>query len=547
MDPPRRLIAGRYELTATIATGGMGTVFRAYDRLLDREVAVKLMRRDIGDQAAFHRRFALEARRTARFAHPNIVAIHDYGADGGDEYIVMELVPGADLRQLLQRQRSLSPERAARIAADVVAALHVAHRSGIIHRDIKPANILITPHGGVKLTDLGISQAIDDAHATTTGEVLGTVDYLSPEQIRGESAGVPADIYALGVVLFEMLTGRRPFGGESRTEVALRRLSAEAPDPRSVDPDIPASLAAIVRRCLARDPDQRYRSARGLGQALRAWLARHGEASATSVATERQSVPVSAGVVSPVAAAEPASPANGPSAETVGRTDVVAVRPARTSGSKRSSGWVVAAALLVVLVGVGFAGGRWLLSMNNEPRGEVGGVVASPTLVVAEATATPSPSPRPTLEPTPRPTPVGATPSPAVVQTPTPATPVPSAPSTPEQSRPPIVVASRGLTPSETVVRFYSLVADGSFNAAYALWSDRMKVNFPRAENLDQRFDDTASITMHRRDLLYQDAGNSVVGVEFTERYDGGAWRRFDGSWELVKVNGEWLLDWPHF
>ena len=265
MDEQPMVMAGRYDLISEIAAGGMGTVYRARDRQLQRDVAVKLMRPELGRDPEFAQRFALEARRTARFSHPNIVAIHDYGTDEDNQFIVMELVGGGNVAQLINRRGRLSPERAVRIGAEVAAALQVAHRHGIVHRDVKPANILLTPEGTAKLTDLGVAQAADDAHITTTGGAIGTADYLSPEQVEGKLVGPSTDIYALGIVLFEMLTGRRPFNGESASAVALSRLTTDPPDPRRETPEVPASLAAIVMRCLARDPAKALRLGARIG------------------------------------------------------------------------------------------------------------------------------------------------------------------------------------------------------------------------------------------------------------------------------------------
>jgi serine/threonine-protein kinase len=193
---PKRMIAGRYELQEQIGRGGMAAVWRARDGRLDREVAVKLMREDLGESREFAARFTDEARRTARLSHPGIVSVYDYGVDGGTQFIVMELVRGRNLAELLRKQGRLPPKRAVEIASAVAAALQAAHRSGVVHRDVKPANILITADGHVKLADLGIAQAADEAGHTTTGQTLGSVDYFSPEQARGEPAGPQTDVYA---------------------------------------------------------------------------------------------------------------------------------------------------------------------------------------------------------------------------------------------------------------------------------------------------------------------------------------------------------------
>src|ERR687896_543432 len=246
-----RLISGRYRLIAPLGEGGMATIWRAVDEQLDREVAVKLLRPQFSADPGFAARFKQEARAAGGLSHPNIVGVYDYGTDGpdGEQYIVMELVDGSDLSAILRDRGSLATMDAVRVAIGVASALEVAHRKGIVHRDVKPGNILITDGGDVKVTDFGIARAVSEASMTVTGTTLGSVHYFSPEQARGDEVTGASDVYALGIVLFEMLTGRRPFEGDSAAAVALKRLNEDAPAPSSIGrPQPPAPPSHPCRR-----------------------------------------------------------------------------------------------------------------------------------------------------------------------------------------------------------------------------------------------------------------------------------------------------------
>ena len=267
-----RLINGRYRLIAPLGEGGMATLWRAVDEQLDREVAVKLLRPQYSADPGFARRFKQEARSAGSLAHPNIVTVYDYGQDGEDaatQYIAMQLVDGQDLSSLLRDRGRLSVADAVRVALGVASALEAAHRRGIVHRDVKPGNILITEDGDVKVTDFGIARAVSETSMTVTGTTLGSVHYFSPEQARGDEVTGASDVYALGIVLFEMLTGRRPFEGDSAAGVALKRLTEDPPPPTEFRPDLAPALAAIVMRALAREVADRYPDAGALAEALR--------------------------------------------------------------------------------------------------------------------------------------------------------------------------------------------------------------------------------------------------------------------------------------
>ncbi|MGH9268704.1 MAG: protein kinase domain-containing protein, partial [Acidimicrobiales bacterium] len=268
-----RVIAGRYRLEAPVGEGGMATLWRAFDEQLDRVVAVKLLRPQFGADPGFAARFRNEARAAGSLAHPNVVPVYDYGTDPehGDQYIVMQLVDGRDLASVLRQRGPLEVDEAMFIGAAVADALDAAHRQGLIHRDIKPGNILLTANQRVLVTDFGISRLLSAASMTVTGTTIGSVHYFSPEQAAGDEVGPASDIYALGIVLYEMLSGRRPFEAESAAGVALKRLN-EPPPPLSTGiRPIPPRLDAVVMRALAREPASRYATAADFANALREW------------------------------------------------------------------------------------------------------------------------------------------------------------------------------------------------------------------------------------------------------------------------------------
>ncbi|MDQ3502985.1 MAG: protein kinase [Actinomycetota bacterium] len=252
------LLADRYRLGPRIATGGMGEVWRAKDVVLDRDVAVKTLRAEFTDDEDFRIRFRAEARHAARLSHPGIASVYDFGESADRAWLVMELVEGEPLSALLHREGALSPERTLEVIAQTAAALQVAHDGGVVHRDVKPGNLLLRPDGVVKVTDFGIASAVDAAPVTRTGEVVGTAYYLSPEQARGDGAAPASDLYALGVVAFECLSGSRPFPGDNAVAVATAHLHSPPP---ALPASVPAPLAALVLRLLSKDPGRRPASA----------------------------------------------------------------------------------------------------------------------------------------------------------------------------------------------------------------------------------------------------------------------------------------------
>ena len=252
---------GRYHIVERIAAGGMGEVFLAQDAVLAREVAIKVLHRSLAGDQAFVDRFRREARAAAGLSHPNVVAVYDWGAVDGVYYMVMEYVRGRATRELLNASGRLEPAQAAEVIRQTLLALEHAHRQGLVHRDIKPENILITTDGVVKVTDFGLARAYADGRQTQAGSVTGTVQYLAPEQIRGEPADPRSDLYSLGIVSYELLTGKLPFTGETAMSIAYKHLSDRVPRPSVIVPSVPAELDGFVISATERDRELRPESA----------------------------------------------------------------------------------------------------------------------------------------------------------------------------------------------------------------------------------------------------------------------------------------------
>ncbi|WP_432679053.1 Stk1 family PASTA domain-containing Ser/Thr kinase [Rhodococcus pyridinivorans] len=258
----------RYRIESQIARGGMSTVYRGTDMRLDRPVAVKIMDPQFAADPQFLARFEFEARSVARLTHPGLVAVYDQGQDGDHVFLVMELVEGGTLRELLRERGPMPPHAAAAVAAPVLGALAVAHRAGLVHRDIKPENILISGNGEVKIADFGLVRAVAAATTTSRSVILGTAAYLSPEQVTVGSADARSDVYSAGVLVYEMLTGRTPFTGDTSLSVAYQRVEKDVPDPSSAIDGVPPELDAFVRRATEREPSERYADAQVMADAL---------------------------------------------------------------------------------------------------------------------------------------------------------------------------------------------------------------------------------------------------------------------------------------
>ena len=258
---------GRYRVLGRLGIGGMATVYLAEDSSLGRKVALKVMAERYAEDGEFVERFRREAQAAARLNHPNIIAVYDRGEADGRPYIAMEYLQGRTLKQVIQKEGQLPPERAIAIAMQVLAGLRYAHEHGVVHRDVKPHNVLVGDDGRIKVTDFGIAHA-GDPQMTEVGSIVGTAQYLSPEQARGRAVGPQTDIYSLGVVLYEMLAGRVPFEGDSSVAIAMQHVSDPAPPLQSLAPDVPDSLALVVAHAMLKEPSQRYGSADEFGADL---------------------------------------------------------------------------------------------------------------------------------------------------------------------------------------------------------------------------------------------------------------------------------------
>jgi serine/threonine-protein kinase len=264
------LLEGRYRVATKIATGGTSTVYRGLDTRLDRPVALKVMdSRYAGDQQ-FLTRFQLEARSVARLKDPGLVAVYDQGLDARHPFLVMELVEGGTLRELLSERGPMPPHAVAAVLRPVLGGLAAAHGAGLVHRDVKPENVLISDQGDVKIVDFGLVRAVAAAGITSTSVILGTAAYLSPEQVRDGNASPRSDVYAAGIVAYELLTGQTPFSGDSALSIAYQRLDTDVPAPGTVISGVPEQFDRLVRRATARDPADRYADALDMGAELEA-------------------------------------------------------------------------------------------------------------------------------------------------------------------------------------------------------------------------------------------------------------------------------------
>ena len=358
--------ARRYRLDSLLATGGMGTVWRGTDTTLGRSVAVKLLKPEYAEDPEFRRRFETEAQHAASLHHPGIAAVYDFGEAGeragstmAQPYLVMELVEGQPLSALLRPGQPMDPEVASDLLAQTATALAAAHAAGIVHRDVKPANLLVTPDRRVKVTDFGIARAAEAVGVTQTGQVMGTPQYLSPEQARGQTATAASDVYALGVVAFECLAGRRPFQTDSPVTTALAHLNQPVPE---LPDEVPAPLAAVVRRALAKDPGERWPDATAMAAALRDPSGAAGAVDAPTAVVDQPSprstqvlpaagagAGAAAGLAAGAAAGSaPATPVHGTPA--TGTTTTGTTGTTGTAGSGRSGRGPWAVVLMVLLL-----------------------------------------------------------------------------------------------------------------------------------------------------------------------------------------------------
>ena len=587
-----RVLAGRYRLLELLGQGGMAVVYHARDEMLARDVAVKVLRPAFAEDDAFVERFRREARNAAALLHPNIVTIHDTGFDeASGDFIVMSLVDGLDLREIIGRDGALAIGFTVRVGVETARALQFAHEHGIVHRDIKPANILIGEDGKARVADFGIARAAGDVGATTSGAILGSAQYASPEQVSGEPVSPRSDIYSLGIVLYEALTGVRPFDGPSPAAVALERLRVSPRRLREIRPDVPESLETTVMRALEVDPEARHPSAaelagelerfrigelggirrRGLGaRAARATRSAAGAAALTRARLDAgaggwDQDPTSVVPIVPVDRLDDGEYEPAPFAPAT-RGAVTARGGARARRRRRAFAPVAIAAglsLALLSIAVLVATATWfghglngaVLGETSPPRASDAAVAVATPAATAVPTPLPTPTPVPTAGPTPSPiATAGTTPTPTPQPTPEP-TVAPTGPQTARPTarptQPPAPAATApARDPAETVGLFYDLVVQGEFDAAAGLWTRSMRERYPPDGYIDGRFAPTTriDITRLRIERMSLRAGTALVSVALTEyRSSGPSPRRFVGSWELVLSDRGWLMNQPHF
>lgn len=370
MKSSSEVLLGRYRLGEVVGVGGMGTVVRAQDEVLDRTVAIKFLKQELAADEQVARRFRREARIAASLAHPGIAQVFDFAEEDGRAFIVMEMLDGQDLHALLSRHGPLDAARAAGIVAQAADALDHAHTAGAVHRDVKPGNIFLTSGGAVKVTDFGIACAAAQAPVTDAGMMMGTSFYISPEQARGERPTPAGDVYSLGCVLFQLLTGRPPFNGESSVAIAMAHLSEPIPSAQAIDRAIPAEIDAIVRRALAKDPRGRFPSAGAMAAALRQ-SAGQAMPDASSSADTPWPLPLRLAPEAPirVGASPPGTeilPADTPEQARTRLPDVIPARGARAGRARRRI--VAVAALAATLLFLGAAGrALWTEELRTLP------------------------------------------------------------------------------------------------------------------------------------------------------------------------------------
>ncbi|GAA3637310.1 hypothetical protein GCM10022200_20790 [Microbacterium awajiense] len=370
---------GRYELDSRIAIGGMGEVWEATDHVIGRTVAIKILKDEYMGDPGFLERFRAEARHAALVNHEGIASVFDYGEENGSAFLVMELVPGEALSTILERDESLSTDKTLDIVAQTSAALQAAHAAGLVHRDIKPGNLLITPDGRVKITDFGIARIADQVPLTATGQVMGTVQYLSPEQASGHPASPATDIYSLGIVAYECLAGKRPFTGESQVAIAMAQINEQAPP---MPPTVGEPVRNLVMAMIAKKPEDRPASAATVARA--------------ATALRRGDLAAAVAAVPAIAAGADTATLLMPAGETAAATQILAAplpedEVAAEEPRKRSP-WTWPLIALIILLLLVLGGTIWALLANQQPEPDPTGSTSSATPTPTETTPTPTPT-----------------------------------------------------------------------------------------------------------------------------------------------------------
>ena len=550
----QQLLGDRYQLTRRIGVGGMAQVYVAQDRLLGRDVAVKILHEDSAGDATYVERFRREAKAVAQLNHPNVVAVYDWGhtasaasAGRADYFMVMEYVPGPNLKEVVRARGPLPEDEALSIAAQIASALEVAHEHGLVHRDVKPHNVLIAPNGRAKVADFGIAHDAGLTELTRTNIVPGTAHYLSPEQAQRAVLDGRSDIYSLGVVLYEMLTGHVPFEGRSLVDVALQHVHDKPAPPRKVRPELSRATEAIVLKALEKDPKKRFQTAEAMRQALERARVQRDEP--LPVPPDQRATDPMPGRQNTVQA-----PLTGPRE----RARRVIPPPERVEPAERRGLWFVALPFALLLL---IGGGVYAVLHQG---GNSAGKHAIPPAIVSQKTATPTPTstrpppthpphhhvvvipiPKPTTRPASTATATSApsatatvAPTAAPTAQPSATTPLPTASIAPST----VVAASGPGSPTDAVANFYSLVDQRKYDQAAGLWSSTMKASYPPTDNINGHFSQYTDVFLQSSKLVHQSNGAATVYVTVTEVGPSGN-TTVSGNWYLIRGPSGWLLD----